>query len=142
AYAANPSNRCFFCKDELFDKLSPIAAQNDSMVVDGFNVSDRADYRPGFEASQKWHVEHPLDEADLSKREIRTLSRWLKLPTWNKPASPCLSSRIPYGTVVTEDILRQIEKAEDVLRQEGFSVVRVRHYGDEARLEVPVKDLA
>src|SRR5262249_37608344 len=81
-------------------------------------------------------------EADLDKRDIRVLSRWLKLPTWNKPASPCLSSRIPYGTPVTEAVLRQIEKAEDIVRSEGFDVLRVRHYGDEARIEVPVSQLA
>lgn len=140
-YQANPSNRCFFCKDELFRHLDPIAKENRMSVADGFNASDRADYRPGYQASQEWNVVHPLDEADLTKREIRVLSRWLGLPTWNKPASPCLSSRIPYGTPVTEEILRQIEKAENVLRAEGFGVVRVRHYGREARIEVPLDEL-
>jgi len=141
SYASNPSNRCFFCKDELFAKLSPIAQAQRMSIVDGFNVSDRADYRPGYQASQNWNVFHPLDEADLTKKNIRVLSRWMGLPTWNKPASPCLSSRIPYGTSVTEKILKQIEKAEEVVRSEGFSVVRVRHYGAEARIEVPLRDL-
>jgi uncharacterized protein len=141
SYTSNPSNRCFFCKEELFGKLAPIAEENRMRVADGFNVSDRADYRPGYQASQKWHVAHPLDEANLAKQDIRILSRWMCLPTWNKPASPCLSSRIPYGTAVTEKILRQIENAENAVRSEGFHVVRVRHYGDEARVEVPLKDL-
>src|SRR5262249_51058129 len=123
------------------ERLSPIAKENEMMIVDGFNTSDRADYRPGYQASQKWNVAHPLDEAGLTKREIRVLSRWLQLPTWNKPASPCLSSRIPYGTAVTEKVLKQIELAEEAVRAEGFSVVRVRHYGPEARVEVPLKEL-
>jgi len=141
SYVANPFNRCFFCKDELFEKLSPIAREKKMSMVDGFNASDRADVRPGYQASQKWNVAHPLDEANLTKRDIRVLSRWLGLPTWNKPASPCLSSRLPYGTPVTENILKQIEKAEEAVRSEGFSIVRVRHYGDEARIEVPRAEL-
>ncbi len=141
SYVSNPSNRCFFCKDELFEKLAPMAKENQMSIADGFNASDRTDYRPGFQASQKWGVIHPLDEAELTKREIRTLSRWMGLPTWKKPASPCLSSRIPYGTVVTEKILKQIEKAEEAVRSEGFFIVRVRHFGDEARIEVPRRDL-
>jgi uncharacterized protein len=141
SYTSNPSNRCFFCKDELFEKLSPIARENQMTVMDGFNASDRSDYRPGFQASQKWGVVHPLDEVQLTKRDIRILSRWMGLSTWNKPASPCLSSRIPYGTAVTPEILRQIEKAEEAIRGEGFRVVRVRHYGEEARIEVPLAEV-
>ncbi len=140
-YAANPSNRCFFCKDELFERLAPIAKENRMALADGFNASDRADYRPGYQASQKWNVIHPLNEAELTKYDIRVLSRWMGLPTWNKPASPCLSSRIPYGTPVTGTILKQIEKAEEVVRSEGFKIVRVRHYGTEARIEVPLEEL-
>jgi uncharacterized protein len=142
SYTANPSNRCFYCKDELFAKLAPIAAENKMVLADGFNASDRSDVRPGFQAARVWHVMHPLDEADLDKRSIRVLSRWMRLPTWNKPASPCLSSRIPYGTSVTDQILRQIEKAEELVRAEGFSGVRVRHYGAEARVEVRLEDVA
>jgi len=142
SYSANPSNRCFFCKDELFGKLAPIALEKDMVLIDGYNASDRADVRPGLQAARAWKVSHPLDAADLDKRSIRVLSRWMGLPTWNKPASPCLSSRIPYGRAVTEKILRQIEQAEDAVRAEGFKIVRVRHYGDEARVEVPLKDLA
>ncbi len=141
SYASNPPNRCFYCKDELFRKLSPLAQERGMKIVDGFNVSDRSDYRPGFQASQAWSVAHPLDEAGLDKKDIRVLSRWLKLPTWNKPASPCLSSRIPYGSEVTAPRLRQIEKAEEIVRAQGFRIVRVRHYGEEARVEVPLKEV-
>jgi uncharacterized protein len=141
SYVANPSNRCFYCKDELFGKLEPIAKEHRMTLVDGFNASDRSDIRPGLQAAHARSVQHPLDEADLTKRDIRVLSRWMGLLTWNKPASPCLSSRIPYGTPVTEKILKQIEKAELVVRSEGFSVVRVRHYGAQARIEVPEAEL-
>ena len=142
SYIANPSNRCFFCKDELFGKLEPIANKHQMTLVDGFNASDRSDIRPGLQAARARGVQHPLDEANLTKSDIRVLSRWMGLPTWNKPASPCLSSRIPYGTLVTEKILKQIEQAEDIVRAEGFSVVRVRHYGAEARVEVPIEDVS
>ena len=142
AYAANPSNRCFFCKDELFGRLAPLAQSTGRVIVDGFNVSDRSDYRPGFQAAQTWHVSHPLDDAALSKQDIRVLSRWLRLPTWNKPASPCLSSRLPYGTPVTVERLSQIEQAEEVLHAEGFAIARVRHYGALARIEVPLEKLS
>jgi uncharacterized protein len=142
SYTANPSNRCFYCKDELFSKLAPIALERKMVLVDGFNASDRSDVRPGLQAARDWKVRHPLDEADLDKSSIRILSRWLRLPTWNKPASPCLSSRIPYGSPVTDSILRQIENAEEVLRSEGFRVVRVRHYGTEARVEVSLEELS
>jgi pyridinium-3,5-biscarboxylic acid mononucleotide sulfurtransferase len=136
-YVANSSNRCFFCKDELFEKLFSPAREREMKIADGFNRSDRNEIRPGVRAAEKWKVIHPLDEAQLSKRDIRALSRWLKLPTWNKPASPCLSSRIPFGQFVTEEALRKIEKAEAVLRAEGFSIVRVRHLGKNAKIEVP-----
>ncbi|SRR5258708_9301290 len=137
SYASNPSNRCYFCKNELFGRLAPLARERGMSLADGFNASDRSDFRPGFQASQEWCVIHPLNEANLSKKEIRALSRWLRLPTWNKPASPCLSSRVPYGTPVTKYILSQIERAESVLHAEGFRVARVRHYGERARIEVP-----
>lgn len=140
-YASNPVNRCFFCKDELFRRLAPLAQQKGMTLVDGLTASDRADVRPGRQAARAWSVAHPLDEADLFKSDIRVLSRWMRLPTWNKPASPCLSSRIPYGTPVTEETLRRIERAEAVLRREGFETVRVRHYGARARIEVLKKNL-
>jgi uncharacterized protein len=141
-YASNPTNRCFFCKDELFSRLAPLASERKMRIVDGFNASDRGDYRPGFQAAQERQVLHPLDEAGLLKQDIRILSRWMKLPTWNKPASPCLSSRIPYGTAVTAATLAQIEAAEALLQGEGFPVVRVRHFGATARIEVPSEDIA
>lgn len=141
AYASNPLNRCFFCKDELFEKLNPVAQSRKMKIADGLNLSDLADYRPGVQAAEKWGVAHPLKDAELTKRDIRALSRWRRLPTWKKAATPCLSSRIPYGTAVTETILRQIERAETVLLEENFSIVRVRHYGTQARIEVPLSDL-
>jgi len=140
-YTSNPTNRCFYCKDELFSRLSAIAASRRMVVADGFTVSDRSDFRPGLQAAQRWNVAHPLDAAGLDKLDIRALSRWMKLPTWNKPASPCLSSRIPYGTPVVAPVLRQIERAETFLRDSGFAVVRVRHFGRQARIEVPLPDL-
>ena len=140
-YVSNPSNRCFFCKNELFSQLAPLAKTKRMVLVDGFNVSDRADVRPGVQAAKAWAVLHPLDQAELTKQNIRVLSRWWKLPTWNKPASPCLSSRLPYGTPVTLHALSQIEQAESFLQAEGFSIVRVRYYGQEARIEVPLSDL-
>jgi uncharacterized protein len=141
AYAANPSNRCFFCKDELYSRLAPLAQAHRMILADGFNVSDRSDVRPGLQAAKNWNVSHPLDQADLEKQDIRVLSRWLRLPTWNKPASPCLSSRIPYGTPVTVNVLSQIEQAEKVLHAEGFAIVRVRHLGELARIEVPLNKI-
>jgi pyridinium-3,5-biscarboxylic acid mononucleotide sulfurtransferase len=141
SYTSNPSNRCFFCKDELFSRLAPIAHARGMKMADGLNASDRADFRPGVQAAAEWGVLHPLDAADLSKRDIRIFSRWLGLPTWNKPASPCLSSRIPYGTAVTPMVLRQVERAEAFLHEEGFKIVRVRHFGEEARIEVPAESI-
>lgn len=140
-YAANPSNRCFYCKDELFGRFTPLAKERRMVVADGFNLSDRAEFRPGRKAADSWNVVHPLEDAALTKRDIRVLSRWLKLPTWNKPASPCLSSRIPYGTSVTAATLHQIDLAETVVRSEGFRVLRVRHFGLEARIEVPSAEI-
>lgn len=140
-YASNPPNRCFYCKDELFQKLSPLAQARGMVVADGFNTSDRSDFRPGFQAAGNWNVKHPLDEAGLDKTDIRVLSRWMNLPTWNKAASPCLSSRIPYGLEVTPQRLKQIERAEAAVRAQGFRIVRVRHFKEEARIEVPRGDL-
>jgi len=110
--------------------------------VDGNNADDRGDYRPGREAAREHGVRSPLDEAGLTKAEIRQISRRLGLPTWDEPASACLSSRIPYGTEVTVDTLRMIEQAEDVLQSLGFRHSRVRHHGDVARLELDPEDMA
>ncbi len=136
-YRANPANRCYFCKDELYAHLASLAhARGFAAVVDGSNADDRGDYRPGRQAAREHGVRSPLDEAELSKDEIRLLSRDAGLPTWDVPASACLSSRIPYGSEVTEEKLAMIERAEEVLRTLGFRVFRVRHHDALARLEI------
>lgn len=136
-YRANPPNRCYFCKQELYAHLSELArARGFRAVVDGSNADDRGDYRPGRQAAREYGVRSPLDEVDLSKDEIRALSKAAGLPTWDVPASACLSSRIPYGSEVTEDKLRMIERAESAVRQLGFRVFRVRHHEQLARLEI------
>ena len=136
-YRANPANRCYFCKDELYSHLVAMArARGFAAVVDGSNADDRGDYRPGRQAAREHGVRSPLDEAELSKDEIRLLSRAAGLPTWDVPASACLSSRIPYGSEVTEAKLQQIEAAEEVLRHLGFRIFRVRHHDGLARLEI------
>ena len=135
-YRANPANRCYYCKHELYTHLSRIAAGRGAVIVDGNNADDRGDYRPGRQAAREFGVRSPLDEVDLSKEEIRELSRQAGLPTWNEPASACLSSRIPYHTEVTDEKLRRIERAEQALRALGFRVFRVRHHDDLARIEI------
>jgi uncharacterized protein len=142
-YRANPANRCYFCKDELYSHLVALKeSRGFAAVVDGSNADDRGDYRPGRQAAREHGVRSPLDEAELSKDDIRCLSREAGLPTWDVPASACLSSRIPYGSEVTEDKLRTIEAAEDVLRQLGFRVFRVRHHDTLARLEIARDEMA
>jgi uncharacterized protein len=141
-YRANAANRCYFCKHELYTHLSRIAAERGAVVVDGNNADDRADYRPGRQAAREFGVQSPLDAADLSKNEIRELSRVAGLPTWDEPASACLSSRIPYFSEVTDEKLRMIERAEQVLRTLGFRVCRVRHHDELARIEVGRAELA
>jgi len=143
AYTANAPDRCYHCKQELFGRLTALArARGFAAVVDGNNADDRGDYRPGREAARERGVRSPLDEAGLTKAEIRQISRRLGLPTWDEPASACLSSRIPYGREVTVDTLRMIEQAEDVLQSLGFRNCRVRHHGDVARLELDPADMA
>ena len=142
-YRANPANRCYYCKDELYSRLSAIAADRGlAVVVDGNNADDRGDYRPGRQAAREHGVRSPLDEADLTKDEIRELAREAGLESWNEPASACLSSRIPYGTEVSDEKLRQIEQAETVLRDLGFRVFRVRHHDAVARLEIARSEMA
>ena len=141
AYQSNPTNRCYYCKHELFSHLTRIAAERGAVVVDGNNADDRGDYRPGREAAREFGVRSPLDEADLSKAEIRELSFRAQLPTWDEPASACLSSRIPYHNEVTAEKLRRIERAEDLLRDLGFRLCRVRHYDDDARVEIGADEL-
>ena len=136
-YRANPANRCYYCKDELYGRLSAIGRERGfAVVADGNNADDRGDYRPGRQAAREHGVRSPLDDADLSKDDIRQLARDAGLPSWDEPASACLSSRIPYGHEVTNETLRQIEQAEQVLRELGFRVFRVRHHETVARLEV------
>jgi pyridinium-3,5-biscarboxylic acid mononucleotide sulfurtransferase len=142
SYAANPSNRCYFCKRELWSTLLPIARERGlQVVIDGSNADDLADHRPGARAAAERHVRSPLQEAGLTKAEIRALSRTLGLPTWDLPAAPCLASRLPYGLAVTPLRLRQVEAAEEALRRHGFREFRVRHHGDAARLEVAPAEL-
>ena len=137
-YAANPSNRCYFCKTTLWDRLVPIARERGlAVVIDGTNADDLADYRPGAAAAREHGVESPLAAVGMSKAEIRERSRALGLPTWAQPSSPCLSSRIPYGSPVTADRLRRIEAAERALRELGITGdLRVRDHGDLARIEL------
>jgi len=135
-YRENPVNRCYFCKHELYTHLTQIAAARHAVVVDGNNADDRGDYRPGRQAAREFGVRSPLDEVDLGKDEIRELSRNAGLPTWDEPASACLSSRIPYHSEVTVEKLRVIEQAEEAIRALGFRVYRVRHHDEMARIEI------
>jgi pyridinium-3,5-biscarboxylic acid mononucleotide sulfurtransferase len=142
-YRANPANRCYFCKHELYTHLSSMAHERGiPTVADGSNADDRGDYRPGRQAAREFGVRSPLDEADLTKDEIRELSRRAGLPTWDEPASACLSSRIPYFSEVTDEKLRMIESAEAVLRDLGFRICRVRHHDTIARLELGPDEMA
>lgn len=141
-YAANPSNRCYFCKSELWSRLAEVAAERGlAVVLDGSNADDIGDHRPGMKAARERGVRSPLLEAGLTKAEIRELSHRLGLPTWDQPAAPCLASRIPYGLAVTPERLRQVEDAEAILRGAGFREFRVRHHGSVARLEVAPEEL-
>lgn len=136
-YVANGPARCFFCKDELYQKLEPFARERQiQFVVDGSTTDDLLDYRPGRVAAGQHGVRSPLVEAGLSKVEVRELSRLAGLPTWDKPASPCLSSRIAYGTEVTIERLATVDQGEDILRSLGFREFRVRHHDQIVRLEI------
>ncbi|MBO0719370.1 MAG: ATP-dependent sacrificial sulfur transferase LarE [Blastocatellia bacterium] len=136
-YQSNPSNRCYFCKHELFTRLSALALERGyAFICDGNNADDVSDFRPGRQAARELNVRSPLIEAGLTKAEIRVLARRAGLPVWDRPASACLSSRIPYGMPVTIEKLSVIEKGEAALRRLGFSLLRVRHHGDVARIEI------
>jgi uncharacterized protein len=141
-YRANPSNRCYYCKHELYTHLTRLAAVRRSVVCDGSNADDRGDYRPGRQAARELGVRSPLDDVDLTKSEIRELSRLAGLPTWDEPSSACLSSRIPYGSEVTREKLETIERAERSLRSLGFRVFRVRHHDTVARIEMAPDEMA
>jgi pyridinium-3,5-biscarboxylic acid mononucleotide sulfurtransferase len=137
AYSANNPDRCFHCKDELFRRMEEIApAFAGRAIIYGVNVDDLGDYRPGQSAAQLHGVKAPLVEADLTKAEIRELSRLAGLPTWDRPAAACLSSRIPYGTAVTASNIRQVEIAEEKMKELGFRQFRVRYHGEMARIEI------
>ncbi len=140
-YSANNPDRCFFCKDELYSHLIKFCGEeNYNFVVNGTNVDDLGDYRPGLDAATQYGVRSPLVEANLEKKDIRVLSREMGLPTWDKPAQACLSSRIPYGTMVTVEALTTIAKAEKYLRTKGFKQLRVRHHESIARIEISADD--
>jgi pyridinium-3,5-biscarboxylic acid mononucleotide sulfurtransferase len=141
-YSSNPSNRCYFCKDELFSTLREIAREAGSAVIlDGLNADDLGDFRPGRKAGEEHHVRSPLLEAGLTKDEIRELSRRANLPTADQPASACLSSRFPYGVQITEEKLRIVDLGEEALREMGFRIFRVRHHEHLVRLEFGQEDL-
>jgi uncharacterized protein len=141
-FRANGPDRCYHCKQELFTTVAPLASELGlAWLAYGANEDDLGDYRPGQQAARDWQARAPLQEAKLTKQEIRTLSRRLHLRTWNKPAMACLSSRIPHGTAIDVATLHRIEAAERILRQEGFAQVRVRTHGEIARLEVAPEDL-
>lgn len=143
AYRRNPTDRCYFCKSELYALCEQTRVELGlAAVVDGFNADDTRDHRPGHRAAEEAHVHSPLAEAGLTKDEIRALSQVAGLPTWDKPAMPCLASRIPYGTAVTEERLFQVGSAESELRALGLRTFRVRYHGDIARLEVAAEELA
>lgn len=142
SFRANADDRCYHCKDELFTKLQPLAAELGlAWLAYGVNLDDLGDHRPGQRAAAEWQVRGPLQEAGLSKPEIRALSRSLGLRTWNKPAMACLSSRIPHGTPIDVAAIRRVEQAERCLRREGFSQLRVRAHQEIARIEVPLDEL-
>ncbi len=141
-YRDNAADRCYWCKDSLMDELAPIAAERGAKVVLGVNVDDLADRRPGQRAAAERGAQFPLVDAGFTKADVRAASAALGLRTFDKPAAACLASRLPYGTPVTLGRLRQVEKAEAALHALGFVAVRVRHYGDVARIEVPEAELA
>lgn len=142
AYVANDGERCYWCKDALMETVAPLAKADSCTVVLGVNTDDLGDHRPGQRAAAERGAVFPLVDADFSKADVREWSQRLGLRTWDKPAAPCLASRIPYGTPVTLGALDSVEDAEAALRQMGFAELRVRHYGDLARIEVPDERLA
>ncbi len=140
-FVRNTPDRCYHCKKELFEKLRKIAGNEDiAIVIEGSNTDDLRDYRPGRRAAQEFFIRSPLVEAGISKAEVRELARTLNLSVWDKPSLACLSSRIPYGTRITPEILQTIQFAEDALRGLGFRQVRVRHHGETARIELSRAD--
>ena len=141
AYRVNDGDRCFWCKDALMDAVAPMAEAAGATVVLGVNLDDLGDHRPGQQAAASRGASFPMVDAGLTKADVRDLSRRLGLRTWDKPAAACLASRVPYGTTVTLGVLSSVERAEAALRRLGFDDLRVRHYRDLARIEVPVERL-
>ncbi|KRQ87161.1 Argininosuccinate synthase [Caloramator mitchellensis] len=140
-FSKNPIDRCYYCKRELFSKIYDVAKEYGiKYVADGSNFDDLNDYRPGMKAAKELNVVSPIKEAQLTKEDIRELSRRMNLPTWNKPSFACLSSRFPYGHEITEEKLKMVEKAEQILLDLGFKQVRVRHHGEIARIEVAAQE--
>lgn len=140
-YVANEGERCYHCRSELFDALAPIAAGERAVIAVGTIVDDLSDHRPGLRAAAERGVRTPLADAGFTKVDVRAAARHLGLTVWDKPAAACLASRLPYGTPVTVGTLERVERAEAAMRALGFSDLRVRHYGDLARIEVPLADL-
>lgn len=141
-YNKNPENRCYFCKEHLFQDLQLIKNKYlDFDVLSGTNHDDLGDYRPGLQAAAKYKILSPMVDCDLTKEELRQIAKHFKLPNWDKPASPCLSSRIPYNHEITLEKLKQVEAAENILNEFGFNDVRVRHYGDYGKVEVQPTEL-
>ncbi|MEI6101641.1 MAG: ATP-dependent sacrificial sulfur transferase LarE [Eubacteriales bacterium] len=141
-FAGNPANRCYYCKNELFQKITQIAKEMGlNAVVEGSNADDTGDYRPGMQAVRELGIKSPLLEAGLTKAEIRELSKEMGLPTWNKQAFACLASRFPYGHTITRDKLGMVDRAEQFLLDQGFRQLRVRHHGDLARIEVGAQEV-
>ncbi|WP_430974538.1 ATP-dependent sacrificial sulfur transferase LarE [Sunxiuqinia rutila] len=141
-YNQNPENRCYFCKEHLFHDLQTIQQKYPTFdVLSGTNQDDLGDYRPGLQAAAKYQVLSPMTDCQISKEELRQIARYFELPNWDKPASPCLSSRIPYNHQITREKLQQVEAAENYLNEMGFRDVRVRHYGDYAKVEVQPSEI-
>lgn len=140
--AANPPDRCYHCKLAIFGRIVGIARERGlPWIIDGSNADDESDYRPGTAAAEQLGVRSPLKELDITKEQVRAMSKKLGLRTWNKPSSACLATRVPYGTELTREILRRIEQAENVLRELNFKQLRVRDHGEIARIEVPPEDI-
>ncbi|MCK9582339.1 MAG: ATP-dependent sacrificial sulfur transferase LarE [Endomicrobiales bacterium] len=140
-FKTNSPQRCFYCKNELFAKLKQISRKNSMTLCDANNFSDLSDYRPGRIAAKKHNVLSPLEKAGLTKEDIRKLAKIEKLSNWNTPAQACLASRIPYGTPITKDALEKVHKAEEELKKLGFKIVRVRHHGTIARIEIGEEEI-
>jgi uncharacterized protein len=140
-FAENTGNRCYYCKRELYQKIAGLAAREGiPVILDATNADDVADFRPGRKAAEEYGVVSPFVRAGFSKPDIRALSKRLRLPSWDKPANPCLASRVPYGTRITEEVLEKIHAGEKFVRDLGFPVVRLRHHDELARIEIPAED--